>query len=98
MPRTPLGRLTIAGDIVAAAALGTFIALVASGQRGGETFFSNPLLAGSMLLAGVSAIAAGITGLVCIVTRRDRSIAVVAAVAIGALVLVWTIAEIVVPH
>jgi len=93
-----MGRLAIGGDVVSLSFLGVFIGLVTGGQTGGDTFFSNPWLAWSILLAGGAAIAAGVVGLVCIVTHRERSLPILVTVILGSLVLAWVIAEIAVPH
>ena len=98
MPRTPLGRLAVVGDVVALVLLGVFIGLVSGGQRGGDTFFSNAWLSWTILLAAGASIAAGGAGLVCIATRRERSVAVSVAAVLGLLVLAWVLAEIFVPH
>lgn len=70
IPRTRMGRLAVGGDAAFLVFLGAFIGLVASGQTGGDKFFSNPWLSGSILLAGGAAVASGIVGLVCILTRQ----------------------------
>ncbi|NQV06627.1 hypothetical protein HQ535_08735 [bacterium] len=75
-----------------------FIGLVASGQRGGDTFFSNPWLSWSILLAAGTAVAAGGAGLICILTHRERSVAVLATIVLGLLVLAWMIVEVSAPH
>jgi hypothetical protein len=68
------------------------------GQRGGDTFFSNPSLAIPILLAGISGIAAFITGLISIVRKKERSIAVYLAVAVGLIVLIVALAQIISPY
>jgi hypothetical protein len=93
-----MGRLAVGGDTAFLVFLGAFIGLVASGQTGGDTFFSNPWLSASILLAGGAAVASGIVGLVCILTRQERSLPVFATVALGAVVLAWAIAEIAISH
>ena len=98
IPQTRMGRLAVSGDALSLVSLGVFIGLVAGGQKGGDTFFSNPWLSWSILLAGGAAIAAGAVGLVCIVTHRERSLPVVLTVILGGLTLAWVIAEIAVPH
>ena len=60
MPQTRMGRLAVGGDVISLVFLGVFVGLVSSGQRGGDTFFSNPWLAWSILAAGAAAIAAGV--------------------------------------
>lgn len=72
--------------------------LVWSGQRGGETFFSNPYLAISGLLAAFSAIASFFLGLVSIIKDKEHSILVIIATVIGFLVFLFVLGEIVSPH
>ena len=75
-----------------------FQILVASGQRGGETFFSNPWLALSILIAAGSAIAAGATAIVAILWRQERSILMFLSLMLGLLVAVFVLGEILYPH
>jgi len=75
-----------------------FLILVASGQRGGDTFFSNLALTIPMLLAGVSGVSALVTGIIGIVKSRERSVLVFLATAIGLFVLVFSLGEILFPH
>jgi hypothetical protein len=77
-----------------AISLGAFYILVASGQRGGDTFFSNPILTAPILLAATSGIAAFIIGLFSIIKRKERSIAVFIAIAVGFIVLFVSLAQI----
>ena len=75
-----------------------FYALVASGQRGGDTFFSNPVLTVPILIAGLSAVGAFFTGIICIVRNRERAVSVFLSTAIGFFVLLYGLAEIIFPH
>jgi hypothetical protein len=75
-----------------------FQILVASGQRGGETFFSNPWLALSILPAAGFAIAAGVAAAGGIFWRRERSLFSFIALFLGLLVAVFVLGEIIVPH
>jgi hypothetical protein len=97
VPSTVFGKWAgwLLGLFVALLAL--FLGLVESGQRGGETFFSNPTLTIPMLGAAASAIGGGVLGVLAL-TRRDRSVVVVAAILVGLFVLVFTIAEFAFPH
>jgi len=78
--------------------LAVFLILVASGQRGGDTFFSNLALTIPMLLAGVSGVSALVTGIIGIVKSRERSVLVFLATAIGLFVLVFSLGEVLFPH
>jgi hypothetical protein len=75
-----------------------FTLLVEFGQRGGETFFSNPWLASTMLVAASSAIAAGVTAVVAIFGRHERSLLSILALLIGMFVLAFVLGEIIYPH
>jgi hypothetical protein len=77
---------------------GMALALVAAGQRGGDTFFSNPSLALTMLTAGAAAIAGGVMASVAIMSKRERSLLVVAALLLGLLALTFALGELIVPH
>jgi len=97
MSATSAGRR--AGRLLGVAALlfVGFVVLVASGQRGGETFFSNPSLSITMLGAAALAVAAGGFGVRAIV-HRDRSVVVFVAIAVATVVILWTALELAFPH
>lgn len=97
MPTTTQGRWSSGLLGLAALCFVVFFGLVMAGQRGGGTFFSNPALSAAILTAAGSAVAAGICG---VLARRagDRTLLPVAGIVLGALVLLWTTAEIVFPH
>jgi len=97
-PKTNWGKWSTRLIVAFAVFLASFGILVASGQRGGNTFFSNPILTIPILLAGTSGIAAFITGLISIVRRKERSISVYLAVTLGLIVLVFVLGEIIFPH
>jgi len=75
-----------------------FYALVASGQRGGDTFFSNPALAITMLIAAILAVSSFFTGIIGIIRNRERAIFVYISTVIGFFVLLYGLAEIIFPH
>ena len=97
-PSTRLGWWSVGLSAGFLAFMLLFQLLVASGQRGGETFFSNPWLAVSILIAAGSAIAAGATAIVAILWRQERSILMVLSLMLGLLVAVFALGEIVYPH
>jgi hypothetical protein len=72
--------------------------LVVAGQRGGATFFSNPALAVTGLLAAASGIGAFFTGIIAVIRSRERSGLVFLAVIIGLFVLFFCLGEILSPH
>jgi hypothetical protein len=97
-PRTIPGKLSIGliGGLCLFFAL--LVILVAAGQRGGDTFFSNPALAITGLLAGLSGIAAFFTGVIAIIKSRERSVFVFLAAFIGLDVLLFCLGEFLSPH
>jgi hypothetical protein len=98
IPKTTPGKWSVGLIIVFIVLLALFQFLVASGQRGGETFFSNLILTIPMLIAGISGISAFATGLIGVIMSRERSIAVYLATLIGLLVLLFVLGEIIFPH
>ena len=97
-PTTDLGKRSAWLIVAFAILLGVFYILVASGQRGGDTFFSNPILTVPMLPAATSGIAAFITGLISVVKRKERSVAVVLAIVFGLFVILFALGEVIFPH
>jgi hypothetical protein len=97
-PKTNLGKWSAWLIVAFAVSMASFGILVASGQRGGDTFFSNPILTIPVLIAATSGIAAFITGIISIVRRKERSISVYVAVAFGLITLVFVLGEIIFPH
>lgn len=98
LPHRRRGKQTALLLVMSLACFAAFFALVASGQRGGDTFFSNWWLAGTMLPAAALAIAAGVTGVTAMIRERDRSLSTLVATALGLLVVVFVIGEIAFPH
>ena len=98
LPGTRLGSWSVRLAIAFFAFLGVFYGLIAAGQRGGATFFSNPWLAISILLAAFSAIGAGVTAVVAILWKKERSFLDFLAMILGAFVLLYIILEFAFPH
>ncbi len=98
MPKTALGKWSVVLIIAFIVLLASFQLLVASRQRGGETFFSNLILAIPILIAGISGVSAFITGLSGVIRSRERSIFVYLATVIGLLVLLFGLGEVIFPH
>ena len=71
---------------------------LASGQRGGDTIFSNLSLAIPMLVAAILAVCAFFTGILSIIRKRERAVFVFISTSLGFFVLYWGFAEIVFPH
>ncbi len=70
--------------------------LVAAGQTGGDTIFSNLFL--SIPALGAAALTAGAFAAFAVVRRRERSVLVLAAMIFGLLVLVFVVGEVASPH
>jgi hypothetical protein len=98
LPKSYLGKWSIGLIAAFAVFFVIFQLLVASGQRGGETFFSNLALTIPMLLAGTSGVLAFLTGLIGVIRNRERSILVFLAILVGFFILLFSIGEVVFPH
>ena len=97
-PKTTMGEWSTGLIIAFFLFFAVFLILVASGQRGGGTFFSNLALTIPMLLAGVSGVSALVTGIIGIVKSRERSVLVFLVTVIGLFVLIFSLGEILFPH
>ncbi|MEZ4572509.1 MAG: hypothetical protein R2849_19770 [Thermomicrobiales bacterium] len=95
LPKTRMGSWSLALDLAFFAFMMIFFALVAWGERGGDTFFSNLRLTVPILLAGTAALAAGVASLFAILLRGERSVFSFGGVIIGAFVLFWIVAELI---
>ena len=102
MPKTTLGKwsvaLIVAFIVVIVAHQVAFQLLVASGWRGGETFFSTLVATVPVILAGISGVSAFVTGLIGIIKSRERSVTVYLAALIGLFVQLFWLGEIIFPH
>ena len=98
LPKTSWGKWSVGLVLAFILFFALFVILVASGQRGGETFFSNLLLTVPMFLAGTCGVAAFVTGLIGIIKSKERSILVYLAILIGLYILVFGLGEVLVPH
>jgi hypothetical protein len=93
MPKTKFGKWSVG-------CLGLFFVLlllarviVASGQAGGETFFSNPLISVPMSLAGIAGVLAFVFGVYSIIKQKERSVLVFVTTLIGLLILGFAAGE-----
>ena len=75
-----------------------FIAAIALGERGGESFFDNLWLTVPFLAAYGAAVAAFGLGVFALAAQRERHLVVVAATLVGLLVTAFGVAEIAFPH
>lgn len=97
MPSTRMGKWSGWLLALSAAFFALFFSLVATGQRGGETFFSNAALASTVFAAAGAAVGAGCVGIGAL-QRHDRSVVVILSIVAGTVVVLWMAAEIAFPH
>ena len=98
LPKTRPGKWSVLLLIGFIVFFGLFFILVATGQRGGETFFSNLFLTVPVLIAAVSGIAAFFAGITGIIKDRERGVIVYMSTLIGFLILLYCLAELIFPH
>jgi hypothetical protein len=97
LPKTVLGRCCV-GSILAFFLFGFLLFLFISlGQRGGQGFFDNLVLAIPGLLAALFGIAGFIVGIASVI-KKERAISVFISMAIGFLITWWVSMEILFPH
>ena len=75
-----------------------FYFFIVSGQRGGNTFFSNLLLAIPILIAATLAVFSFVTQITGIINRKRRAVFVFISTVVGFLVLLFGLFEIIIPH
>jgi hypothetical protein len=97
MPSTTMGKWAARLLALSAGFFIFFFGLVRTGQRGGDTFFSNPALSITILAAAGAAVAAGGVGVIAL-WRHDRSVMVILSIIAGTVVILWIAAEIAFPH
>ena len=98
IPKTQLGKWSIWLIIAFIVLFMSFQLLVASGQRGGDTFFSNLALSVPMLIAGISGISAFFTGIIGIIRNKERSFLAFISTIIGFFILFFVLGEFLFPH
>jgi hypothetical protein len=93
LPKTALGKWSIGLAISFIVFFALVSVLGATGQEGGETFFSNLFLAIPGLIAAVSAFAAFLTGLIDIIFMKERALLVFVSTAIGLLLILFILGD-----
>ena len=96
-PTTFLGAAALALAALALAAAIATVAVVASGQRGGNSIFDNLWISAPALAAAGLALAALFVGLVAVARRHERSLAVWATIIATGLAWLFIIGEVAVP-
>ncbi len=97
-PATGLGRWSVWLLATFAVGLTGLMLAISAGQKGGDTFTDNWLLAGPGLVVAASGIGAFVTGLIAMVHEGERSPAVMLATLVGLLVTLFVVLEIAFPH
>jgi len=97
-PKTKLGRWSVILITAFFIGLSIFYLLVASGMRGGETFFSNIPLAINWITIAILGISSFFTGIISIIKSKERSILVFISTIIGFLILFFVLGEFLFPH
>ncbi len=98
MPGTRLGRWSVGLIVIFFLLFATFQLLVASGQRGGETFLDNLVLTVPVFLMGICGVLSFFTGVAGIIRSKERSVLVFLASLVGLFVLIFLLGEILSPH
>ena len=97
-PSTILGTWSVRLIVFSILFFVVFFLFIASGQKGGDTFFSNLSLTIPMLIAAILAVCAFLTGILSIIKNRERAVFVYISAAIGFIVLLFGFGEIIFPH
>lgn len=97
MPKTVLGKWSVGLIVVFFLSLALLLLFILFNQRGGETFFSNPILAIPVFLMGISGVTGFFAGIFSIIESKERAVLVFLSTAVGFLVLLFAIGEILLP-
>ena len=98
LPTTRVGRYAVGLLGVDGLLLLLFFGAAISGQRGGDTFFSNLWLTIPILLAGAAAVAGGLLALFAVLRRGEDGLLAYATILWGALVAAFAAGEFLFPH
>ncbi len=97
-PLSKQGKQSLLGILILMISILIFFLFVHLGERGGETFFSNPKLYIPYLIASISGTYSLITGTIAFIKSKDYAILTITATLIGMLTTLWNISEILFPH
>ena len=99
LPSTRLGKIASILIIAFILSIAVFFLLIGVfDQKGGDTFFSNPILTIPFLLAFACAATSFIISLIAIIGKRERSISVFLSMIIGLLITAYGAMELLFPH
>jgi hypothetical protein len=94
LPRTKLGKWTQRLMGASLALMGAWTLWVALAQRDHTTFWSDPVHAVLIIAAAAAGSASGLTGVLSILLKRERSLLLVATTLAGCFIGWWTYMEI----
>lgn len=97
LPKTKLGRITLYLTAHFWAFIALFSIFVRAGYKGGDTFFSNPVLSIPVMLAGAAGVASFFTGVISFF-KKEKSFIVFLCLLWGAFVILFISGEIITPH
>lgn len=97
-PASGHGNWSVGLLVTFIAGFAALVVAIAAGEKGGDTFTDNWWLAGPGLAAAASGIGAFVIGLIALIRDRERSLAVMVATVVGALVTLSIALEIAFPH
>ena len=98
LPSSRDGRWSVGLAVVSLVSLGWFFLMVASGQRGGDSFSDNWLLTGPMVVVVAAGIAGLIVALVAVLRSHERNLLLALPALWGLVVTFFTIGELAFPH
>jgi hypothetical protein len=98
MPESVAGRWALGLWILSVGSFAVMTAAVAAGQRGGDAFSDNWLLAAPALLAGFSSVAGACLGAYAILRHHEHSALVYLSTAMGLLVVTFVVGELFATH
>lgn len=98
MPKTKYGKWSVGLILGFVLFLAIFFIVVKMDYRGGDTFFSNPLLAIPILISGICGVMSMITGVLALFKEKERSVFVYISILLGLFVSIFVLGEIITPH
>ncbi len=98
LPRTLLGRWSVALAAAFFIFMAVFFAVIAAGVRGGDTYWEEWRLAIPFTSAAICGIGAAVTGIPALFRKRERSLLVILATLLGLFVAFFVAGEVFFPH
>lgn len=98
VPKTQIGKISIGEFFTFVLCLSVFFLVAASGEKGGDTYFSNLKLAIPMTMAIIFDAAAFVTGIVSVFKLKERALIVYLIIGISFFPLIFVMAEFITPH